>query len=363
MVVGYLAHRLSQEEPDNGPLHLRATKIVVKRGDEILDGPYPKHFTEFVGQDKARKQLIAAITSAIERQKPLGHVLFASGFPGVGKTSLARLTAHLLGVGFVELGGQVKDSDAAAAVREMQDGDVLFLDEIHRLVSGGRMRAEWLLPLMQDGQIQMPGGTVQAPDITIIGATTDAQKLPKAMLERFKLAPPLESYTRTQAVRIAKLHAARVGFGTDLEMPDNDAWLGEVCAASDNNPRRIGNLLELVRDSAIAARAEGKSHLTENGYDISEALHWAGLTPDGLTMGMQEYLTALHFYGGQAGIATIKAALNESDVTHTEATLIQRGWVQVASSGRKLTESGAQRAEEVALALYAAEAARHSEES
>ena len=116
MVVGYLAAMMARDESPRslGSLH---SKITVRRGAEILEGPYPKRFTEFVGQENAVLQIITAVTSAIERQVPMRHVLLASGYPGVGKTALGRLTADLLGTGFVELGGKVKDVDAAAAIR------------------------------------------------------------------------------------------------------------------------------------------------------------------------------------------------------------------------------------------------------
>jgi Holliday junction DNA helicase RuvB len=355
--IGYMAYQLSQPE-DGRRLGLHTSKVIIKRGDEITHGPYPKSFTDFVGQEKPRLQIIAAITSAIERQEPMDHMLLASGYPGIGKTALSRLTARLLDVGFVELGGKVKDMDAANAIKEMEDGDVLFLDEIHRLVQGGKASAEWLLTLLVDGELHTPQGTIAAPKITVIAATTDAQKLPETILGRFKIKPVLDSYTKAEAVQIARLHADQLGFGDILPMPESDGWLEQVVVASDNNPRRIGNLLSTVRDSAIMARKEGKEYLTDDGYDITEALDWNGLTADGLTKGMQEYLAVLFLNQGKAGIATIKASLNESEITHTEKALIQRGYVIVTGSGRQLTEYGGKRAEEVTNDLYASELAR-----
>lgn len=356
--IGYVAHRLSLEEPENRRFG-GASQVTVKRGDDIVHGPYPKRFTEFIGQAKARLQIIAAITSAIERQEPMDHMLLASPFPGVGKTALSRLTAHLLDVGFVELGGKVKDSDAAVAIREMEDGDVLFLDEIHRMVQGGKASAEWLLTLLHDGELHTPQGIIVAPRITVIAATTDAQRLPETILDRFPLKPILDSYTTAEAVQIARLHADRLGFGDVLPMPESMVWLERVVRASDNNPRRIGNLLSTVRDSAITARKESiDTYLTEEGYDIAEALDWSGLTEDGLTMGMQEYLGALWLNNGKAGIGTIKASINEEVVIHTEKALIQRGYVVVTGSGRSLTDYGMERAEQVANDLLNAHLAR-----
>lgn len=346
--VGYLAYRLSLDEPRNYHPH---SKVTVKRGAEILDGPYPQSFTDFIGQERARLQIIAAVTSSIQRGEPMDHMLLASGYPGIGKTALARLTANLRGVGFVELGGSVSDRDAGAAIAAMEEGDVLFLDEIHRLVFGGKARAEWLLTLLQDGALHTPQGVVPSPGITVIAATTDAQKLPETILDRFVIKPVLEPYTAAEARQIAELSARRLGFGGEhLPMPATTGWLEKVARACDNNPRRMGHLLSIVRDIAVSSDLES---LSEDGYDISLALEWAGLTEDGLTLPMQNYLVALWAYGGKAGINTIRAAINETEVSHTEKALIQRGYVQIATGGRELTPYGAVRAEELARAQHA----------
>jgi Holliday junction DNA helicase RuvB len=356
--LGYAAYQLSQ--PAGRSLSM-TSKVTVKRGDEILEGPYPKRFIDFIGQDTARLQIMAAITSALQRGEVMDHVLLASGFAGVGKTALGRLTAHQLGTGFVELGGKVKDVDAAAALKEMQDGDVLFLDEVHRMVQGGKGGAEWLLTLMQDGTLQTPGGIIQAPKITVIAATTDKQKLPETILGRFAIVPPLEPYTSGEAFEIVKLTAKGLGFGGEhLPMPEG-AWITKVARAADNNPRRIRMLLKTVRDVAISSKDEDGTpgNLSDEGYDLRTALQWSGLTEDGLTQEMQDYLTTLVAYGGSAGAATLKMALHESDIMQVERALIQKGFIVVTPRGRQLTEFGAPRAEEVAVAQVAT--ARHRE--
>lgn len=314
----------------------------VKRGEEILAGPYPKSFADFVGQTRAREQIVASIASATKRGKPLEHMLLASGYPGIGKTTLARLTASLLNVGFLELGGTVGDKDVALALQAMQDGDVMFLDEVHRLVSGGRARAEWLLTLLQDGCLQLPTGVVEAPAITVIAATTDAQKLPETILDRFPLKPVLDPYTDVEAQEIALVTARRLGFGKTVPIisPETAA---KVAAAAANNPRRMRDFLISVRDSAMS------QGLPENGqYDLSTALEWNGLTADGLTATAQNYLVGLYAHGGTAGVATIKALLNEEQLAHTERHLIQRGLVEVTPRGRSLTGPGMDRARELA---------------
>lgn len=357
-MLGYLAYRMATTPPANGPS--------VKRGWEILDGPYPKSWDDFIGQETAQLQIRAALVSALRRQEPVDHILLASGQPGIGKSAMSRLVAHDIGGGFVELGGTVSDRDAVKALKAMQDGDVLFLDEVHRLVSHGKARAEWLLTLLQDGTIQTPGGAVEAPAITVIAATTDAQRLPQTILDRFPLKPILEAYTLSEATRIAKVAAYRLGFGTPdaegkiaLPMPDSSSWLERVAKASDNNPRRMGVLLTAVRDVAIATELSNLDG--DEGYDIDLALKWNGLTEDGLTRGAQDYMLALWSYGGTAGASTLKAALAEEQVGHTEKLLIQKGYMTVTPRGRELTDYGHERARELAKEAIAAHAAREKE--
>jgi Holliday junction resolvasome RuvABC ATP-dependent DNA helicase subunit len=240
----------------------------------------------------------------------------------------------------VQLGGNVKAKDAEKAFKVMQEGDVLFIDEMHHLVSQKRTDSEWLLTVMQDGQLTLPEGTVQVPDVTVIGATTDGQKLPKAVLERFKIKPILVEYTEAEALQIAKLTAERNDFGGLIPMPENSDWLVAVTKACARNPRRMDTLLGAVRDSVLAGRTQDGP----NGYDISTALKWNGLTEDGLDKLAQEYLVGLWVNGGSSGIASIKALLSTEQIKHTEDDLIRRGYVHVTASGRQLTDFGQERA-------------------
>lgn len=342
MTAGPIARRLAARGLAGGP--------TVKRGTDILRPYDPKRFDDFVGQTIARSMIIAAVKSAIRRDRPLGHILLASGLPGVGKTTLARLTATLLDTGFVELGGVINERDAIKALRVMEDGDVLFLDEIHRLVSSGKARAEWLLTFLEDGVIQTPGGTFEAPNITVIAATTDAEKLPATILDRF-MRPVLEEYTEAEAVQIAAGVALRMGYGTaELPMPSKTEWLQRVARASNNNPRLVTRLLEQVRDIAISGDL---SNLQNDEYDISQALVWSGLTEDGLTAQAQNYLIALYVSNGTAGVKTISAAIGEEQVAQTERLLIHKGLIVINSRGRSLTDLGDERAEALVEAANA----------
>lgn len=349
MFASYVAWRMSQP----GVLE-RGGSVDVKRGYEILDGPYPKKFEDFVGQDRPKMQIMAAIASAFKRGEAMDHMLLASGMPGIGKTTLGRLTAAALGVGFCELGGVVTDKQVISALKVMQDGDVLFLDEVHRLVSSGKAKAEWLLTLLQDGSIQTGTGTHEAPKITVIAATTDAQRLPQTILDRFPIQPILEPYSSQEALAIARTSALRMGFGDgeDLPLPAETIWLERLARAADNNPRRIGSLLTTVRDIALAT---DRSNLHgDEGYDVEIALEWAGLTADGLTKGMQTYMVGLWTYGGTAGATTMKALVAEEQVGQTEKALIQKGYLVVTPRGRELTDYGLERAQELAKDMHAA---------
>jgi Holliday junction resolvasome RuvABC ATP-dependent DNA helicase subunit len=335
------AWRLARGDMANGKAGLGPKRKV---GAEIFgDGPYPQSFPDFVGQETARLQILTAITAARKTGTVMDHMLLSSGTPGIGKTTLAKLTAHRLGVGMVELGGLVGDREVKAALHAMRRGDVLFLDEIHRIFNRGKARGEWLLQLMQDGELVTPTGVVTSPGITIIGATTDAQKLPETILDRFVLRPVLDPYTDEEAALIALAHARRLGFGTTdgLPLPEEQDWLTRIAMACNNNPRRMGMLLISVRNITLT---DGPS-LGPEGYDLSMALEWGRLTDDGLDQLAQGYLTGLYGYGGHAGIGTLRALLDEEQLRITEKLLIQKGMVQVTSKGRELTGMGFERAQ------------------
>jgi len=309
--------------------------VDIKRGDAIFgdSGIYPMRMDEFIGQEQARMQLLIAIRAAQTRRAPLPHTLFASGQPGIGKTTLAKLVAHTMGVGFVEVGGNVTLKDIKPIVTAMSDGDILFIDEIHQMVATKRVNAEWLLQLMTDGNLVTPTGVIHCPKITVIGASTDAQKLPRPILDRFKIQPELNAYTEVEAVEIAKVTAKRL----DLLLQPGE--FHQIAAAADYNPRIIATLLEQVRDLKLVQYADGDI--------IATALKWSGFSPDGLSRLEQDYLMLLLGYGGVASAATMKAVLNESVLDHSERTLIGKGYIQIVSKGRELTELGITRAREL----------------
>lgn len=248
-----------------------SVKVEPRRGDDIFgDGPYPRAFHDFVGQDLAKQQLITAINSARIRQQRMDHTLLASGTPGIGKTSLAKLCAASLGsVGYVELSGTVTEKDARAALHSMQDNDVLCIDEIHRLVANGKKNAEWLLHLLQYGVLMTAHGAEQVAKVTVIATTTEAQKLPAELLDQFMVKAQLVPYTAQQATEIAKRSASKMGFGgyhPGLPMPADDWWLQQIAEGSGYSPAVMQLLLLSIRDTALCS---GHLNLGPGGYDVA----------------------------------------------------------------------------------------------
>ncbi len=313
-----------------------------KVGEEIFAGTsYPRHWNDYIGQDSAKIQLAVACHSARVRKTRVDHVLIATGAHGVGKTALARLIAADLDVGFVEVQGVLSAEEGLKILRGMCDNDILFWDEFHLAVNGGKAKAEWLLSVLQDGVMVTKNGTVRIPNITIVAATTDVQKLPETIISRFQIRPVIEAYTVEEAAQIAAGKSVSIFDLPGLVQP-SQATCVAVANAANCNPREIGNLLTTLRDAALS----GYSKYDDEGtYDMDKALEWAGLTADGLDRLAQDYLTVvLVMFEGKAGEKTVANALGEpTSPRHTEKLLTQKGYLTTTASGRQLTEAGVTR--------------------
>jgi Holliday junction DNA helicase RuvB len=305
-------------------------------------GQYVSSWDEYVGQTTAKAQLRAAINAAKTRGRRLDHTLLASGHAGLGKTTLALLIAEEMGVPCEVVSGKMTLNEARYLIGDMQDGSILFIDEVHRLVNGGKQNAEWLLHLLQDGVLMGPCGAEEMPKITVIAATTDVGRLPVPILDRFPLRPVLLPYTEPEAVTIALLTGTTMFVGTNLPAP-NLPTCERVARAAVRNPRRIATIFNNLLNESLGC--DGKNWDAESGYDLTVVLDWMGLTEDGLTDLAQRYLIALRSTPEGLGKAALTEILREpGGLSDTEVLLSDAGMIAFTKQGRVLTATGRRRA-------------------
>jgi Holliday junction DNA helicase RuvB len=311
-----------------------------------MHGDYPMHWDEFIGQEKAKRKLRTAAGSARMRNAQMEHTLLLSGTPGIGKTSLAILTARELGHRIRVLSGAIKAADARVALADLEDGDVLFIDEIHQVFAGSKVNGEWLLHLLQDGVIMGPRGAEEQPKITVLAATTHGGVLPETVLERFSLTN-LEAYTDEEANQIARALSLRVmGEHNDPLPRPSDRNCAEIARASSNSPRVMRKLWVTCRDVAMTSHG---GNWDGTDYDMTEVLDWHGLSPDGLTKGCRDYMRVLmQDFSGGAGLKALQDRLQEpGGLGHTERLLQQKGYLALTGRGRVLTQPGLRRTKQL----------------
>ena len=313
------------------------TSASAGRDDPLDVSLRPSGFSEFIGQAAARANLEVFIEAAKTRGTALDHVLFV-GPPGLGKTTLAQIIARELGVGFRSTSGPViaKAGDLAALLTNLEERDVLFIDEIHRL---NPAIEEVLYPAMEDFQLDLIIGEgpaarsvkIDLARFTLVGATTRAGLLTTPLRDRFGIPVRLNFYTPEELVRIVERGARLLGVGMT---PDGAM---EVARRSRGTPRIAGRLLRRVTDFALV---EGAKAITREVAD--RALLRLDVDARGLDQLDRRYLnTIAEFYGGgPVGIETIAAALSEPrDAIEeiVEPYLIQQGFIQRTPRGRMLT--------------------------
>lgn len=250
-----------------GPAYVQevagAAAVHPKRGDEIFEGTdYPRTWDGFVGQERAKEQLMVQVASAKARGRRIEHTLLASGTPGVGKSTLAAILAYQAGAGIVQVSGDFGLKEALQILPRMRDGDVLWIDEVHLLVSGNRNKADWLLPWMTEGVLYTERGGKKTPDVALVAATTDAGKLPEALLSRFMVQPILTPYSRVEAAAIVRNLAHRMG----VEIPGGTDE--QIAVAASRSPRTMRRILTAVRDLAYA--------FPESHPNLARAFEYAG---------------------------------------------------------------------------------------
>jgi holliday junction DNA helicase RuvB len=307
-----------------------------KRGDDTDTTLRPQTLSEFVGQKAARENLKIFIDAAKSRGEALDHVLFV-GPPGLGKTTLAQIMAKELGVNFRSTSGPViaKAGDLAALLTNLEENDVLFIDEIHRLSPAVE---EILYPAMEDYQLDLIIGEgpaarsvkIELAKFTLVAATTRLGLLTNPLRDRFGIPVRLNFYTVEELELIVR-RGARI-----LGLPMDEGGALEIARRSRGTPRIAGRLLRRVRDFAHAAGDELVStHLAD------AALLRLEVDSLGLDALDRRYLNliALHFGGGPVGVETIAAGLSEprdaiEDII--EPYLIQQGFLQRTPRGRVL---------------------------
>jgi Holliday junction DNA helicase RuvB len=308
-----------------------------ERGEDQDASLRPQRLADFIGQAKARANLQVFIEAARARREALDHVLFV-GPPGLGKTTLAQIVARELGVNFRATSGPVivKAGDLAALLTNLEDRDVLFIDEIHRLNPAVE---EILYPAMEDYQLDLIIGEgpaarsvkIDLSRFTLIGATTRLGLLTTPLRDRFGIPVRLDFYTDAELEEIVR-RGARI-----LGAPITGSGAREIARRSRGTPRVAGRLLRRVRDFAAVGGSEA---VTSEIAD--HALLALEVDASGLDALDRRYLSMIaeNFGGGPVGVETISAALSEprdaiEDIV--EPYLIQQGFVQRTPRGRLIT--------------------------
>ena len=313
----------------------RAVDPVAEPSDEIEDvGLRPRTLDEFVGQSQLTEHLRIVIEAALRRRQPVDHLLFA-GPPGLGKTSLAGIVAGEMGVGLRVTAGPVlaRTGDLAALLTDLQEGDVLFIDEIHRL---HRSVEEILYPAMEDFKIDIligKGPTARSirldlPRFTLVGATTRTGLVSGPLRDRFGFVGRLDLYRVDELQLIVTRSAGILGVPVDAEGAE------AIAARSRGTPRVANRLLRRVRDF-VEVRAEGRI----TGESAVAGLDVFGVDELGLDKVDRSILEVLcrRFAGRPVGLTTLAQCVGEEPDTIEDAYepyLLQQGLLQRTTRGR-----------------------------
>ncbi len=300
----------------------------------------PQNLTDYIGQEKAKENLSVFIEAAKGRGDSLDHVLLY-GPPGLGKTTLAGIIANEMGVNFRLTSGPAieKPKDLAALLTNLNEGDVLFIDEIHRM---NRIVEEILYPAMEDNALDIIIGQgpsarsirIDLPHFTLVGATTRAGQLSAPLRDRFGVILRLELYSNEELARIVKRSAGILG----VEMDDYGAM--QIASRSRGTPRIANRLLKRARDFA---QVLGNGVITDATANM--ALDKMEIDELGLDSIDRMLLTCMikNYNGGPVGLETIAAAIGEEAVTIEdvyEPYLMQIGFLSRTPRGRCVTPAG-----------------------
>ena len=323
----------------------RVTTAVMVPDEEELDSSLrPRSLAEFVGQERVKEQLSVALEAAKGRGEALDHVLLA-GPPGLGKTSLAYIVREEMGVGLRVVAGPAleRKGDIAAILTTLEERDVLFVDEIHRL---NRAVEEILYPALEDFRLDIIVGqgpaartlTLDLPPFTLIGATTRTGLLTTPLRDRFGMTYRLDHYSPEELGRIVVRSARILGVEIAGEAAE------EIARRARGTPRVANRILRRVRDVA-QVRHDGAVTL-----DVTrEALELLEVDEHGLERADRELLAAIahKFDGGPVGLSTLAVALSEEPDTIEdvyEPYLLKLGLIQRTPRGRIVTDAGRKQA-------------------
>src|SRR2546425_10102301 len=317
----------------------RTISDVLNKPDAALELTLrPSLFSDFTGQAKVKERLEIAVAAAQQRGEALDHVLL-SGPPGLGKTTLAYIIAKAMGTGLKSTSGPTieKAGDLAGLLTNLEEGDVLFIDEIHRLQ---KTIEEYLTPAMEDFKLdiiidQVPNARsvrLNLPRFTLIGATTRSGLLTAPLLTRFAVRERLDYYQAEQLQQIV-VRSARL---LNVEIETNGAH--EIARRSRGTPRIANNLLRRVRDYA-QVRHDGRITATV----ADKALAMLEIDQNGLDEMDKRILETIigKFGGGPVGVGSLSVAVGEEPDTLEEAYepyLIMEGYLNRTAQGRVATE-------------------------
>ena len=306
--------------------------------DEVIEaGLRPRRMDEFIGQHSLKERLSILVEAARGRGEPVDHVLF-SGPPGLGKTSLAGIVANEMGASFRATSGPAleRPGDLAAVLTNLDKGDVLFIDEVHRLP---RQVEEVLYPAMEDFELDIIVGKgpaarsirLELPHFTLVGATTRVGRVAPPLRDRFGYVARLDYYVPAELAKIVGRSAAI------LDVPINAEGADEIARRSRGTPRIANRLLRRVRDYATV-RGDGDIHAAT----ADKALHVFEVDHRGLDKVDRFILDAIitKFGGGPVGLSTLAIAVGEEPETVEDAYepfLLVEGFLQRTPRGRIAT--------------------------